>query len=102
MSDTTRPKAARSSSFLFYEIETIDELNLPVVFANLNQSRKVQRGKLPSSLLPRYTESVSFQPKIVKYSLDHYVAAYGSNLSSAYPKTGPHYYKDHIYKQLGL
>src|SRR3954454_11180091 len=36
ISDTTRPKAGRSSSFLYYEVEAIKRLGLPVVFSNIN------------------------------------------------------------------
>jgi hypothetical protein len=102
VSDTTRPKAARSSSFLYYEIETVAKLNLPVVFANLDGSRLEQRGKLPATLLDRYTISVSFQPAIIKYALDEYVEAFNANLTAATPKTGPYHYKEHVYRSLGL
>ncbi len=88
ISDTTKPKAARPSSFLYYEIETIEKLGLPVVFTNLNGSRLAQRSKLPTTLLEPYTMSVSFQAAIIKYALDEYVSAFNSNLTVGNPKTG--------------
>src|SRR6266516_1033325 len=97
VSPTTKPKAARSSSFLYYEIETIYRLQLPVVFANLNGARKVEQDMLPTTLLEPYTISVSFQPAIIKYALDEYVPEFDSNLTAAKPKTGPYNYKDHVY-----
>jgi hypothetical protein len=102
ISDTTKPKSARSSSFLYYEIEVIEKLALPVVFANLNGSRLIQRSKLPAALLGPYTISVSFQPAIIKYALDEYVDAFNGNLKSDNPKTGPYYYKENVYTDLGL
>lgn len=102
VSDETGPKAKRSSSFLYYEIETIVKLNLPIVFANLNGSRSVQRSKLPEALLNFYTISVSFQPKIIQYALDDYVDRFYENASAVEPKSTPHYYKDSVYTSLEL
>jgi MTH538 TIR-like domain (DUF1863) len=102
ISDTTKPKAARSSSFLYYEIEAIKRRNLPVVFANLNGSRVAQSDKLPTSLLEPYTISVSFQPVIIKHALDDYVEKFQKNLTVATQKSGPYWYKEHVYTGLGL
>lgn len=102
ISDTTKPKAARSSSFLYYEIEVIARLNLPVVFVNLNGSRAVQSAKIPSTLASQYSASVSFQPKIVQYALDEHVEDFYDNLAAKAPKTGAFYYKPAIYEKLGL
>ncbi len=100
--DVTRRKAADPSTFLYYEVETIAKLNLPVVFVNLNQSRGVQKDRLPQALLEPYSISVSYQPRIVQYALDNYVGAFQSNLSATSPKRGPYHYKAHVYADLGL
>ncbi|WP_217210617.1 TIR domain-containing protein [Streptomyces sp. AC550_RSS872] len=102
LSDTTRPKAARPSSFLYYEIEAIKRRNLPVVFVDLKGSRVVERAKIPATLINHYSINVSFQPAIIRYALDEYVPAYMANPSNANVKTGPHYYKGHVYARLGL
>jgi hypothetical protein len=103
ISNSTKPKAARSSSFLYYEIEVIARLGLPVVFANIGGSRTVQTPKLPSALAARYyTISTSLQPKIIKYALDEYVPEFTTNARAARPRVGPHYYKESVYKALGL
>lgn len=102
ISETTKPKAARSSSFLYYEIEVIYKLGLPVVFANLNGERKVQTNRLPAKLLEPYTISVSFQPAIIKYALDDYVPEFNDNLKAIDPKSGPYHYKKRVYTDLGL
>ncbi|WP_083970886.1 TIR domain-containing protein [Actinoplanes awajinensis] len=102
ISDTTKPKAARSNSFLYYEIEVIARLNLPVVFVNLNGSRRVQSAKIPTTLVSQYSASVSFQPKIVQYALDEHVEDFYANLAARVPKTGAFYYEATIYEKLGL
>ncbi len=100
--DVTRRKAADPNSFLYYEVETIARLNLPVVFVNLNQSRVVQRDRLPQALVEPYTMSVSYQPRIVQYALDNHVEAFRQKPSSTTPKRGPFHYKANVYESLGL
>lgn len=102
--DVTKAKAENGTSFIHHEMTVIQRLGLPVVFANLNQSREIQRNRLPAALLDMYTISVSFQPKIIQYALDGYVANYVSNASlpAASKRRGPHYYEASHYKGLGL
>ena len=96
--DETRAVAARSSRFLYYEVDVINRLGLPVVFANLNGSRVVESSRLPQKLSEPYTVSVSFQPAIIKYALDNFPEAYSRNST----KVGPHQYKPQVYERLGL
>jgi hypothetical protein len=97
--DETRAIAGRPSRFLHYEVEIIERLGLPVVFANLNGSRGVQSHRLPRRLAEQYTISVSFQPAIIKYALDEFVDGYASGKLT---KTTPHHYKSNVYARLGL
>lgn len=98
--DETRRKAARRSSFLYYEVGVISELNLPIVFANLNRSRRSQKARLPSLLQARYTVCTSFQPAIIRLALDDYPPDYASSRKKA--TAGPHYYETSTYRDLGL
>lgn len=94
-----RTKAGRASSFIHYEVETVIKLDLPVVVANLDGDRTVDRNFIPQAFLNQayYTVSVSFQPTIIRYALDNYTEEYaGSN------KTGQHQYPASIYAKLGL
>lgn len=97
--DDTRAIAGRPSRFLHYEVEVIQRLDLPVVFANLNGSRNVQSHRLPRLLADQYTISVSFQPAIIKYALDEFVDGYARENRT---KTTPHQYKSSGYTQLRL
>jgi hypothetical protein len=86
-------------SFLAHEIEVIMELNLPIVVANLDGDRSIDRNFIPNELINAdyYTVSTSFQPKIIMHALDDYVSDFC--LSS---KKGPHQYPAKTYTDLGL
>lgn len=92
-------KAGDGKSFLYYEIEVISRLNLPVIIANLDGDRNIDKNFIPQRFIDDgyYTISVSFQPKIIRYALDNYAPAYAASR-----KTGPHYYKSEVYKKIGL
>ncbi|EBB3832015.1 molecular chaperone Tir [Salmonella enterica subsp. enterica serovar Carrau] len=98
-SSDAKRKGGDGDSFLAHEIDLILEFNLPVVIANLDGDRKVDRNFIPRPLLDadHYTVSVSFQPKIIKYALDNYCATYSSSTNK-----GPHQYPDSVYSDLGI
>ena len=77
----------------------IVEFNLPVVIANLDGDRTVDKNFIPKPLLDseHYTVSVSFQPKIIKYALDNYCVNYYSSSNS-----GSYLYPTSVYTKLGL
>jgi hypothetical protein len=105
VSDVTRSKAARSNSFIHYEIDVIKTLDLPIVFANINQSRKSDSLRIPAALgSPSYTISTSFQPLIIKYALDKFPADYAKNklATGTNKKVGPYHYKESVYQSLGI
>jgi MTH538 TIR-like domain (DUF1863) len=99
LGDDTRRVAGRSARFLYYEVEVISRLELPVVFANLNKSRDAQTHRMPAALESAYTLSVSFQPAIIKKALDDWVERYPAGKLS---NSGPHFYKASVYTNLGL
>ena len=92
-------KGGDGKSFFAYEVETMVKLGLPIVVANLDGDRTVNRRFIPQPLLAAdyYTLSVSFQPAIIKYALDNYAPAFAGSKTS-----GPHQYKSSVYEQLGL
>lgn len=94
-----KKKGGDDYSFLAHEIDVIQEFDLPIVIANKDGGRFVNRSFIPKPLLDAdyYSLSVSFQPKIIKFALDNYAPNYkGSS------KTGPHYYTEDKYTKLGL
>jgi hypothetical protein len=102
--DITKTKAARASSFIYHEVQTILRLNLPVIFSNLNKSRAAERSRLPAPLTSRYSISVPFGPRIIQYALDDFPPKYYANqqTSGSTTKVGPHYYLDSVYRSLNL
>lgn len=100
--DSSRKVSDDTGRFFHYEAEVIERLELPVVFANLNGSRKAQSSRVPRVLLSPYTISTSFGPKIIQYALDEFPPAFAANLQSTSPKTGLYQYKDSVYQSLGL
>jgi len=71
-------KGGDGKSFLAHEVEVIIEFDLPVVVANLDGDRNIDKAFIPEPFLSAsyYTMSVSFQPKIIQFALDGYVSAY--------------------------
>ncbi|MCS5723478.1 TIR domain-containing protein [Herbiconiux sp. CPCC 203406] len=98
-SPEAKAKGSDGTSFLAHEIKVLMEFNLPVVVANHDGDRTVDRAFIPAPLLDDdyYTLSVSLQPAIIKYALDGYAAGFATSSNE-----GPHYYKADIYSQLGL
>lgn len=98
-SSTAKEKGSDGTSFLAYEVETMVDLNLPVVIANLDGDRRIDKNFVPTPLLDvdYYTMSVSYQPKIIKLALDDYAVNYASS-----SKTGCSYYLPSVYTQLGI
>ena len=94
-----RRKGSDGTSFLAHEVKVAIEFHLPIVVANLDGKRTIDYSVIPKPLLDAdyYTLSVSFQPAIIKFALDNYAPAFATN-----GKTGPHYYKSHIYQSIGL
>lgn len=92
-----KKKGGDGKSFLAYEVSVMMEFDLPVVIANHDGDKNVDRNFIPDPLLDvdYYTLSVAFSPTIIKYALDHYAPNYASS-----SKSGPHYYEQHIYDKL--
>jgi hypothetical protein len=92
-----KKKGGDGKSFLAYEVDVMMELDLPVVVANHDGDKSVDRNFIPTPLLDAayYTISVALSPGIIKYALDNYAAAYSSS-----DKKGAWCYKQSIYDAL--
>jgi hypothetical protein len=92
-----KKKGGDGRSFLAYEVSVMIESNLPVVIANHDGDKNIDRNFIPKPLLDAnyYTLSVAFSPAIIKFALDNYAPAFGSN-----GKSGPHFYKQDVYDRL--
>ena len=98
-SAAAKKKGSDGTSFLAHEVKVMMEFNLPVVVANLDGDRTIDRKFIPSPLLDAdyYSMSVSFQPKIIKFALDNYAQTFAAS-----DKEGPYHYLASVYEQLGM
>jgi MTH538 TIR-like domain (DUF1863) len=98
-STTAKRKGGDGASFLSHEVETMIGLDLPIVVANLDGHRSIDRRFIPKPFLDvgYYTVSVSCQPRIIQFALDLYATNYGTSA-----KIGPHQYPASVYAKLGL
>lgn len=66
----------QSTKFLYkyvrWELELAKELDLPIIVVNLNGLREIDADLCPPTLKQKNAIHVSFNLKIIKYSLDYY------------------------------
>ena len=91
-------KGGDGKSFVAHEIDIIREFKLPVVIANLDGARTVNRDFIPSTLVDYFSVCVSFQPKIIMHALDAYVTEFATGSKQKVP----HEYPASVYASLGL
>lgn len=98
-SPDAKTKGGDGVSFLAYEIEVAQELELPIVVAHLDGSRAGNSANYPKPLVEAnyHTMSVSFQVAIIKYALDNYAESFSDSTNS-----GERIYKASVYTGLGL
>lgn len=84
--------------FVRWEIEIAQALDLPIIVVNLNGSRQLDLSRCPAILRSWPAAHVAFRAAIIQHALD--------NFPNEYPRlpdgSGPRYYTDAAYKQLGL
>jgi len=98
-SSDARKKGSDGTSFLAHEVDVMMEFDLPVVVANKDGDRTVDKTFIPLPLLNAdyYTISVSCQSAIIMHALDKYASTYSGSTNK-----GPYYYKESVYASLGL
>lgn len=88
-------------NFVPWEIELARKKDLPIIVINLNGKRTYDDNLCPSAIKTNvYTMNVSFQPKIIKYALDHFAETYQSLKADMADHT--YGYKESVYTSLGL
>ena len=85
--------------FVRWEIDLAMAKDLPIIIVNLNDKREYDPDRCPPILSRHYAVHISFQMKIIQRSLDNFPDFYAKRDPTA---TGPLYYKDSVYSQLGL
>jgi len=85
--------------FVRWEIETVLDLDWPIIGVNLNGSRRYDLERCPPILRDRYVAHVPFKAKIIQFALDKFPGEYAKRDRSAGVNR---HYDDTIYSQLGL
>ena len=86
--------------FVRWEIEQAIKREIPIIVVNLNKKRSKDSDLCPTILNNELSIHISFNQKIIEYAINNW-----PNSDEYYRKnneTGDYYYKDSVYKDLGL
>lgn len=86
--------------FVRWELEQAMKRNIPIIGVNLNGRRSQDSDRCPPVIRDTLVIYVTFQPAILQHALEYWPTEYTS--LKAQGKAGPYYYKDEVYKRLGL
>lgn len=86
--------------FVRWEIEQAIKREMPIIAVNLNGKRSIDKDRCPPILADALAIHVSFNAAIIQHALENWPASDTS--FRAENKSGPYYYKEEIYKRLGL
>jgi hypothetical protein len=87
-------------TYVRWEIEIALDMNLPIIVSNLNDKRGIDNNLCPPILEKELAIHVSFNAKILQFGLENWESTHYAYKKEG--KTGPYYYKDETYKNLGL
>lgn len=86
--------------FVRWEMEQALGMDLPIVVVNLNGRRSMDDERCPPVIRDELAMHVSFNLAILQYALERWEAAHHAHRSAG--DSGPYYYKDSVYRSLGL
>ena len=85
--------------FVRWEIETAQDLDLPIIAVNLNQRREYDPVLCPPILRDEYVAHVAFRARIIRHALDKFPAEYQSRRLG---DGGNRHYDEQVYRGLGI
>lgn len=89
------------TKFVKWEMEQAMAMELPIIVVNINGKRVKDNDLYPKNTLGNYlTINVSFNSKIMQYALEHWEDMHFKYKKEG--KTGEYWYKESVYKDLGL
>jgi len=86
--------------FVRWEIEQAIKRDLPIIIVNLNGMKQMDENRCPPILSEALCMNVSFNQKIIEFSLDNWLTQHYSLRKEN--KGGAYYYNTNIYNNLGL
>ena len=86
--------------FVPWEIEQALKRELPTIVVNLNGLRSMDSERCPPSIKSELAIHVSFNVAILQYALENWPSSDTAHRQKG--ESGPYYYKESVYKELGL
>ena len=86
--------------YVRWEIEQAIKRDLPCIVVNINGKRSCDYDLCPALMRDHLAIHISFNARILQYALENWPESYEKHKREG--KTGPFYYKDEVYKDLGL
>lgn len=87
------------TKFVKWEMEVALKLGLPIIGANLNNSRRID-DRCPPALIGELVLFIPFGHNIIEYAMDQWPIDYQQKKSEG--KTGHFHYVESVYARLGL
>ncbi len=88
------------TKFVRWEIEQARSRALPIIVVNLNGRRSMDVGRCPTLAKEALAVHVSFNAAIIQHSLDNWPTSHETCRREG--ESGPYYYKEEVYKGLGI
>lgn len=86
--------------FVRWEMEQALSLKLPIIAVNLNKKRQLDPNRCPPIIRDELAIHISYNPAIMQYALEHWLDEHKQHVRNG--ETGPYFYKNSVYEQLGL
>jgi len=86
--------------FVRWEVEQAIKRNIPIIVVNLNGKRSKDSNLCPAILNGELAIHISFNQKIIEYAIDEWETSDVNHRQKR--ETGEYYYKESVYKYLGL
>ena len=86
--------------FVRWELEQAIQRDLPIIGVNLNGLRSRDNDRCPPVIRDALVMHISYKPSILQYALENWPSQHRDLRSRG--ETGPYYYKNDIYRTLGL
>jgi len=93
-------KTKWNRKFIPWEIEQALTRDLPIIVVNINGNRQKNDDYCPMSLRDVLAVHIPFKAAIMQYAFEDWPSSHNSY--KAQDKTGDYYYKDEVYKRLGI
>ena len=86
--------------FVRWEIEVALSFKIPIIVVNLDGKTSMNNDLCPTILRNELAIHVPFKPAIINYAIKNWPASHRNHIQNG--DSGPYYYNDSVYTQLGL